>query len=285
MRSTNKVRHSVDLSGFRWEVIEMAALGQRRWIYSRPMLRIVAIGGGEIGRPGFPIETTAIDVEVVRLADKPRPRVLFVGTATQDDPGYLAVVQDHYGERLGCEVTALNLYDRAWRTEEGSRQIHRADIVYVGGGNTSRMMRLWRRRGIDQALVRAAEAGTIMTGVSAGAICWATKGVSDSQAYTTSSGDWSFIAVRGLGLVDVLLCPHYERGAPRSLELPGMAARTSLAGLGLPDCTALQVIGDEWRILSCRDGVTAHRVTVNGVGADVPASETFQKLRSLVDPT
>ena len=52
------------------------------------MNRIVAIGGGEIGRPGFPVETLDLDAEVVRLAGKRRPRVLFLPTATGDDPGY-----------------------------------------------------------------------------------------------------------------------------------------------------------------------------------------------------
>ncbi len=247
------------------------------------MLRIVAIGGGEIGRPGYPVETTEIDAEVVRLAGKRRPRVLFVGTATRDDPGYLTVVEEHCGRRLGCEVSALNLYDRAWRPEDAGEQIRRADIVYVGGGNTLRMMMLWRRRGVDWALVDAAESGTVMAGVSAGAICWAAKGVSDSRSYSTSSSEWPFIAVRGLGLIDVMLSPHYEPDGRRGVELARMAARDKIVGLGLPDCTALEVIGDEWRILSCRDGAVAHRIGLGGRAVDVAASDGFEKLSALVD--
>lgn len=245
------------------------------------MLRIVAIGGGEIGRPGFDVETTAIDAEVVRLAGKAKPRVLFVGTATQDDPGYFDVVKEHHGKRLGCEVSALNLYDRAWNADAAAKQIERTDIVYVGGGNTLRMMKLWRRRGIDQALVTAAKAGTVMTGVSAGAICWASKGVSDSMAYSSSPDNWPYIAVRGLGLIDVLLCPHYDRQGAQGSQLPVMAARTNLVGLGLPDYTALQVLGDEWRTLSCRDGATPQLISTTGRARDVPASDVFEQLSSL----
>ena len=51
-------------------------------------MRIVAIGGGEIGR----LETLELDAEVVRLTGKRRPRVVFLPTATADDPGYVAVV-------------------------------------------------------------------------------------------------------------------------------------------------------------------------------------------------
>ncbi len=247
------------------------------------MLRILAIGGGEIGRPGYPVETTEIDSEVVHLVGKRRPRVLFVGTATQDDPGYLAVVEEHYGKRLGCDVSALNLYDRAWRPEEGVDQIRRADIVYVGGGNTLRMMMLWRRRGVDRALVDAAESGTVMARVSAGAICWAAKGVSDSRSYSTLSGEWPFIAVRGLGLIDILLCPHHEPDGRRGVELARMAVRDKIVGLGLPDCTALEVIGDEWRILSCRDGAVGHRIGLGGEPVDLAPSDRFEKITTLVD--
>ncbi len=34
------------------------------------MQKIVAIGGGEIGRPGFPVETTSIDKEIIFLSGK-----------------------------------------------------------------------------------------------------------------------------------------------------------------------------------------------------------------------
>ena len=72
----------------------------------------------------------------------------------------------------------------------------------------------------------------MLAGVSAGAICWCAAGVSDSRSFTSTDGSWPYIAVRGLGMVDVLLAPHL--------------------GLGLDDCTALEVVGDRYRILSCR---------------------------------
>lgn len=75
--------------------------------------KIVAIGGGEIGRPGYPVETLVLDAEVVRLTGKKRPRVVFLPTATVDDAGYVAVVEEHYGKRLGCEVVPLPLFDRS----------------------------------------------------------------------------------------------------------------------------------------------------------------------------
>ena len=75
------------------------------------MAKFVAVGGGEIGRPGFPIETLSIDSEIIRLTGKSRPNLLFLPTASGDDEGYTKVVEDYFGSRLGCNVSVLYLKD------------------------------------------------------------------------------------------------------------------------------------------------------------------------------
>lgn len=46
------------------------------------MLKLIAIGGGKIGRLGQPIETTEIDKEIIRISGKKNPRLLFIPTAS-----------------------------------------------------------------------------------------------------------------------------------------------------------------------------------------------------------
>jgi dipeptidase E len=241
--------------------------------------RIVAIGGGEIGRPGYPVETLEIDAEVVRLAAKRRPRLVFLPTATGDDPGYNAVVEEHYGRRLGCDVQPLLLYDRGLSSADIEGTIRSADIVYVGGGNTLRMMKLWRRRGLDRYLVDAVADGTVLAGVSAGAICWCAAGVSDSRSFAATDDSWPYIAVRGLGLVDVLVCPHYDSGPGRQDALRRLARRTGLIGLGLDDCTALEVVDDRWRLVSSRDGKVGH--IVSGTGERTLTPDEYRSMTEL----
>jgi len=67
-------------------------------------MKIVAIGGGEIGRPGFPVETTKIDKEIIALTGKKNPRLLFIPTASSDSESYYEVVKKHFGKRLGCST-------------------------------------------------------------------------------------------------------------------------------------------------------------------------------------
>jgi dipeptidase E len=64
------------------------------------MLRLFAIGGGELGRG----ETLELDAAFVEACGKPRPRALFVPTASGDPPSYAAAFRATYQDRLGCEV-------------------------------------------------------------------------------------------------------------------------------------------------------------------------------------
>lgn len=245
------------------------------------MVRIVAVGGGEIGRPGPPDGTLELDSEIVRLAAKQKPRVVFLPTATKDDPGYISIVEEHYGRRLGCDVVPLLLYDRALSNTDIERAIQSADIIYVGGGNTLRMMKLWRRRGVDRHLVRAAQDGTVLAGISAGAICWCSYGVSDSRSFASPDDSWDYIAVSGLGLIDVLLCPHLDTDPRRRRAMLSVAPRRRLARLGLEDCTALEVIDDRWRILSSRESSTACVVTRAGELRELTPGSRFRPLSQL----
>ena len=143
------------------------------------------------------------------------------------------------------------------------------------------MMKLWRRRGVDRLLMTAARRGAVLAGVSAGAICWCTAGVSDARSFTASDDSWPYIAVRGLGLVDVLLSPHHGADIGRPDGLRRLVRTKRLSGVGLDDCTALEVVEDRYRILSCRDGSIGHSITRSGIERDLPPHQTFRSLAEL----
>lgn len=111
-------------------------------------MKIIAIGGGEIGRPGYPIETEEIDREIIRLSGKKHPKVLFIPTASGDSPLYYETFKKYYGEKLGCKTDVLYLLKTKPSLEEIREKILNSDIVYVGGGNTLRMLKRWRKLGV-----------------------------------------------------------------------------------------------------------------------------------------
>lgn len=168
-------------------------------------MNIVAIGGGEM-KSG---ETLPIDKMVVDLTGKKHPRALFIPTASGDAPEYCDSFDKIYGQRLGCRTDRLLLLRQTSDRDCIKEKIGQADIIYVGGGNTLRMMKLWRRLGVDDLLYRAGRKGTVLAGLSAGAICWHAFGHSDSRKFSGREG-WPFIRVRGLGICPYTFCPHLD---------------------------------------------------------------------------
>jgi len=221
------------------------------------MSRIVAIGGGEIGRPGYPIETQSIDTEIVNLTGKSRPNLLFLPTASRDDTGYTQVVENYYGKRLGCAVDTLYLYAKP-TLQEIKDAIRKADIIYVGGGNTLSMMTKWRKTGLDKLLLRANN--KVLAGVSAGAICWFLSGLSDSRRFTSDGKEWSYIGVKGLDMYDLVICPHYDEEINRQSALKHLLAKTNKIAIALENCAALEIIDDNYRIIASKDNKQAYKV-------------------------
>ncbi len=222
------------------------------------MGKIVALGGGEIGRPGYPVETTAIDEEIIRLSGKSSPVLLFVPTATKDSQLYIDTFQRHFGESLGCKVDTLCLVRDNLRHWEIRQKISSADIIYVGGGNTLRMMKLWRKIGLDKILLEAYEKGTVLSGLSAGAICWFKYGSSDSRKYKNPQA--SLIKVRGLNFINGLFCPHYDVELDRKPHLKTLMSKNPGIAIAVENCCAIEIIDDRYRILTSKAGSRAYKV-------------------------
>ena len=109
-----------------------------------------------------------LDRYVLAQTGKARPNVCFIGTASGDSDRYLV---SYYAAmaQLACEATHLALFER---TPDMDALILAQDLIFVGGGNTKSMLAVWRDWGLDQMLRQAYEAGIVLSGVSAGAICW-----------------------------------------------------------------------------------------------------------------
>src|SRR6266700_3790922 len=116
-----------------------------------------------------------------------------------------------------------------------------ADIIYVGGGNTLTMMKLWRRMGLDDLLIKAYNQGIVLSGLSAGAICWFKYGHSDSLKMVDPSKN--FIRVKGLGWINATLCPHFH-AEKREKDFEKMISLYGGIGIALDNNTALELIDD-----------------------------------------
>ena len=222
------------------------------------MKKLFAIGGGEIGRPGYPIETTAIDKEIIKQSGKKDPKLLFIPTASKDAEGYIQTVQNYFGKKLGCKVDTLLTVNETPSLNTIKSKILNADIIYVGGGNTLFMMKQWRKFGIDKILTEAYNKGIIMSGLSAGAICWFKYGLSDSRIIEGQSQN--YIRVSGLGIFNITFSPHHIREKNRKLGLIKLIKKYGGIGLALDDYSAIEVIDDKFRIITSKSEAKAYKV-------------------------
>jgi dipeptidase E len=250
------------------------------------MGKIVAIGGEEIGglqKDGSVrrIESRQAHEEIINLSGKKHPSVLFIPTAKNDSQDYIDGFRQYY-LGLGCsKVDVLLLVDERPSKKEIKEKIISADIIYVNGGNTFRMLKIWKRRHhVERMLKSAYMNGTVMAGHSAGAICWFSNGNSDSF------NKHHPIKVSALGLVDALLCPHYDTEPVRQKALKNMMKRTPrLVGLALDDASSIEIVDNKYRIINANETSKARRVYWSKGTyfiEEVKPSENFQMLDELL---
>lgn len=218
------------------------------------MKRIIAIGGGEITDN----ETFNIDEKVVLAANKEVPKLLFIPTASGEPQGYIDSIQKIYGEKLGCEVKTLYLIEGKTSTDMAKEIILESDIIYVGGGNTKRMLEVWRQYSVDKALEEAYDKGVILSGLSAGSICWFNSGHSDSITYETGVKS-PYIQVKGLGLISGLHCPHHNED-DRCQEFDKMVYLTGEIGIAIENNCAIDFYDDKYKIIKSNKSSKAYKI-------------------------
>ena len=219
------------------------------------MGKIVAIGGGEIKD----LDTLPIDKEIISLTGKQHPKALFIPTASNDAEGYWQTFQKVYGELLGCKTEVLYLVKENPIQKEIEDKVLGADLIYVGGGNTLKMLRTWRKYGVDKILRRAYEKDIVLSGLSAGAICWFRYGCSDARKFSNPL-DASFMRIKGLGLINATVSPHHISEQHRDEGLVKLMQNTPGMAIALDDNCAIEIAGDSYRILHSKEGVTAKKV-------------------------
>ena len=183
--------------------------------------QVIAIGGGGFGRnPGLGI----IEKYILDQSEKNNPNICFIPTATGDDESYKVSYYSTFS-KLDCKPTHLDFFKRTPNLE---KLILSQDVIFVGGGNTKSMLSVWREWGLHNILRTAYDNGTIMSGVSAGAICWFEEGITDSWADRLNIIDC-------LGFTKGNCCPHYDEESERRPSLIQFLKKKELS-----DCYAIE---------------------------------------------
>jgi peptidase E len=141
---------------------------------------IIATSGGRIAGRRTPWEVGPLTSYAVDLAGVSgrRPRVCFLATALGDSA---VVLQSFYDAArfAGFEGSHVALFPMP-NVDDVRAHLLAQDVVWVWGGSVAGLLAMWRLHGVDTAMREAWEAGVVLTGVSAGSICWHVGGTTDS---------------------------------------------------------------------------------------------------------
>jgi dipeptidase E len=104
--------------------------------------------------------------------------------------------------------------------------------------------------------------GIVLSGLSAGSICWFSKGSSDSRRLTSDST--RLINVTGLGFIDAILCPHFDAEPHRRPDIKKKMMGSSKVAICLDNGVALEVVGNEYRIIKSKSTAKAYKAYWKG---------------------
>jgi dipeptidase E len=205
--------------------------------------QIVAMGGAP--------DETLLDY-VLGLA--PGPKVLYVPTAGMED----ATRTVSWYERLAGRAVMTHLHFAPWPPADLRELALGQNVIIVTGGNTANALAIWQTHGFDEILRAAWEAGVLLTGWSAGMICWFEHGVTDSFGPQLAP-------LECLGFLEGSVCPHYDGEELRRPVYTQLVAQGFPGGVAADDDVALHYVGTELRdVVASRAGASAYRVTADG---------------------
>lgn len=210
--------------------------------------QIIPIGGGGFYRDS---ENLELEKYIIRQSGSENARIAFVPTASGEPDHY---VSSFYAAflKLNCRPSVLTFFKR---TPDLRSFLLSQDIIYVGGGNTKSLLAVWHDWGVPEILREAWQSGIVLTGVSAGAICWFEQGLTDSF-----SDELRPLAC--LGILPGSCCPHYDGEAQRRPSYHRLIASGEIsAGVAIEDWTGVHFKGTEiHKVITSKRGARAYSV-------------------------
>ena len=187
--------------------------------------KIIAIGGG-----GF-THSQDRDLEdfILSKCNLKNPKICFLPSISNGNEKKISLFYQRF-KFFSSKLSHIELEDKTCNYKE---QIMSQNIIYVGGGNTFQMIEKWKKFGIDKHLLKAYEKGIILSGVSAGAVCWFDKILTDSKGK-------GFQIINGLNFVRGSCTPHTSSQKSRLIEFKKMIKNNNMpSGFAIDDGVAI----------------------------------------------
>ena len=201
------------------------------------MRKIIAIGGGDLReRTTLPIEEYIADLAKAHAGEN-RANALFIPTASHDYMPYYNTFHKIYTGVFNIKTDVALTVFKEVDLEKIKAKFEKADLIYVGGGDTVFMMESWKKSGLLPLIKEAYERGVVIAGQSAGAICWFSDIYTDSPMAHGDSGE-KYAMFQGLGWIKGIISPHYNA---RMLDFDKIVCYNYPCAYGIEDNAALVI--------------------------------------------
>ena len=214
--------------------------------------KIIAIGGG-----GFTHRSDEVlDKFVIDQCKKKQINFGFLPTASEDNKDKIKLFYSEL-DKYNIQLSHFELCSSINGFEEW---LMAQDIIYIGGGNTKFMIKVWEDNNLIKLFIDAYNSGIILSGISAGAVCWFDWILSDSAGP-------GYNPLRGINILSGSCTPHssvpermtqYQLDIKNSKLPPGIAIDDGVAVLFVDGSAKVLFVGliGSYQIL--RDQVTIH---------------------------
>jgi peptidase E len=207
-------------------------------------VRLVALGGGGATH-GLDAPIDDFVLQHLRVGS---PRVGFLDWARPQRPERLQRLR----ERLAGRCTRVDTLPLDASSADAAGWLNHLDLLYIGGGDTARLLAALRDTPAGRQAVRVARDGLLLVGVSAGASVWFDCALSDA-------GGQGLRRLDGLGLLAGSFCPHFDSEPERRPAFAAAVAAGEMpSGLALDDGVAVLCGRDgPQQVCAARPGASA----------------------------
>lgn len=255
--------------------------------------KIIALGGGNIGEEEngklMPYETKIFDEEIIRISESPKPKILFIGLADpQNSQKYFHYFSNAFSKKYGCLCRNIELSD-LHSPQKLDILFDWCDIIYVGGGNTYTLLNLCEKYGLVNKLLQSYNEGKVMSGVSAGGMCWFKYG-------NTVNPDNRKVLLKQscFGFENLVFSPHCDEINGHFENVPNLILNEPLVAVSLSNCSALEILDDKFRCLSTDSFVERYKIQPFGIRSfwvndeyfmeNMELNSDYRKLKDLLNP-
>ncbi len=173
--------------------------------------------------------STTDNIEQFIINYKENPKILLVPAASLDNERADKNLSSLFN-KYKCTYKFLYLYRNPINIKE---DLDWADIIYFSGGNTKYLTDAVVKYGIDKYL---RSTNKLIVGISAGMNLIGTYGMGDSDAYLDNYHIYNYKMQKGIGLLDMIMCPHYDNydldifnDEPKNYQSDGLALENDTA--------------------------------------------------------